>query len=61
MDGARAILTKQSLPPHEVVGFVGASGEERVFEECLRALPDTRLDGPRLITDPEDAAFADAW
>ena len=61
MDGARWIMTKQSLPPHEVVGFAGERGSETEFEDCLRALPDTRLAGPREITDPNDAAFSEDW
>lgn len=61
LDGARTIMTKLSLPPHEVVGFAGDRGSEAAFEDCLRALPDTRLEGPREITDPNDAAFSDDW
>lgn len=61
LDGARKIMTKLSLPPHEVVGFAGERGSETAFEDCLRALPDTRLAGPREITDPNDAAFSDDW
>lgn len=61
MDGAREIMTKLSLPPHQVVGFAGERGSEAPFEDCLRTLPDTRLSGPREITDPNDAAFSDDW
>lgn len=61
MEGARRILTKQSLPPHEVVGFAGERGSEADFEDCLRSLPDTRLAGPNEITDPNDGAFSDDW
>ena len=52
MDGARRIMTEQSLPPNEIVGFAGERGSEAEFEDCLRALPDTRLAGPRETTRP---------
>lgn len=57
MEGARRVMTKTSEPPHEVVGFVGVAGSEAAFEDCLRALPDTRLTGPREIIDQNDGAY----
>lgn len=51
LPGAAAAGVDTSLPPGLSVRFEGTDAEQQDLESCLRALPDTRLSGPREVPD----------
>ena len=50
-DGASLHSTKLSFPPIPIVVFKGGEGDRKRFERCLRAIPGTRVEGPRRLVD----------
>ena len=52
VDGAQLAGGADSLPPQLSVDFSGSRGNQRRLEECLRDLPDTRVNGLEVLPTP---------
>lgn len=49
IDGAEDDGQADSLPPQRSIDFAGSKDDQRLLEECLAGLPDTRITGLTLV------------